>query len=143
MTANHSTNGGNLNPAFNSISAWVEVRCGTFINLYLVCRYGLWHNESMVVICLRRFTCGLAQRALKSKLVKLLTKPVRPMLRNIMQPSVVFVQTSLRSIPTSTTSGQYSLVRFVSNQYLIFFCYSCKAVILLISLLAVYKQDWI
>ena len=26
VSANHSTNGGNLNPAYNSISAWAEVR---------------------------------------------------------------------------------------------------------------------
>lgn len=26
ISANHSTNGGNLNPAYNAISAWAEVR---------------------------------------------------------------------------------------------------------------------
>ena len=32
VTGNHSTNGGNLNPLYNSISAWVEVGYIYFFN---------------------------------------------------------------------------------------------------------------
>ena len=32
VSANHSTSGGNLNPLYNSISAWAEVRYEYFLN---------------------------------------------------------------------------------------------------------------